>query len=228
MAEIEEGNERETLKTVKAISQGWKALSLLADKLQKLWNSSSHKTTSFSRTRWGWASPVKFLATALRRRELRASLGPFHLISTASAFSGSRSQPRRLLTTSLTSYFLEIRGGHGLHFIILTTIGSCWWGCCCCVLENVKETWLVVGDGEKEKSGEEEEREKESWKDKTETNLWIFERIRVLCSYTNAVLSQNKNTQITLHTSCGVKLITLWLSSTPSTSIARTLFLSKL
>jgi hypothetical protein len=66
---------------------------------------------------------VKFLTTALRRRELRASLGPFHLISTANVFSGDRStQPRRVRTSNLTWYFLEIGGGHGRHFIILTTM----------------------------------------------------------------------------------------------------------
>lgn len=173
------GVQENTLKTVKAISQGWKALSLLEERLTKLWNSSSHKTTPFSSswTRLAWASPVKFLTTAFLRRELRASLGPFQRISTANVLSGDRSVPRRVLTRSLTSYFFETGGGHGLHFIILTTMLT---RCC--------------GGGGWEKGQEEEEKEEEeerkaSWEEK-QNNYGSYERIRVcvLCFYTNAVL----------------------------------------
>ncbi|WZZ09529.1 hypothetical protein YC2023_095450 [Brassica napus] len=57
--------------------------------------------------------------------QINVALGPFQRISTVNlSFSGSlaRSHPSNLLTDSFTTYFLVTNGGHGRHFIIITTI----------------------------------------------------------------------------------------------------------
>lgn len=111
-----------TLRRVKETSQGWKrAPSLQDEKLQRQRNSSSHRTTPSDPRN---PSLVKFLLTLLLRA---IPLGPFHLISTVnreqeSRSSGDKSSPLRWLRVILASNFFDGSGGHGLHFIIFTTI----------------------------------------------------------------------------------------------------------
>lgn len=89
----------------------------------------SHSTmTAFS---WASTSLVKFLLIVILLSELSASVQafpldlyhqPLHLTPTLSMPSHTRSHPCSLLTTSLTSYLFDTKGGHQHRLIIFTTI----------------------------------------------------------------------------------------------------------